>query len=422
VAINPWRGLKNLPRELWILCTALLVNRAGLMALPFLVLYLTRSLGIPPGRAALALIVYGAGALITAPLSGRLSDRVGAHGVLKWSLFLSGGILLLFPLARSFGAILATTFFWAILGEAGRPASFSIIADLVAPEQRKPAFALGRLALNLGTSVGPAVGGFLALISFHALFLVDGATSILAGAVLALAPWRASRQVQAQPADSIWNEPSELAREIEAEGGAPLPSPPARDLSVFVNPRLAYFLAALLPVHLVIFQLLSALPLFLVRHLGLPEAVYGLVFTVNTLMIVLIEVPLNTAMAHWPHRWALALGALLYGAGYGALAFTSHTAGVAATVVVWTFGEMILLPGSAAYIAEIAPAEKRGQYMGFYAMSFNLAFLLGPWIGAQILERSGPQVLWSITFLSGCVSALLMTRIHPTAATAAAGD
>lgn len=74
--MNPWRGLKNLPREVWILCAANLVNRAGTMVLPFLVLYLARNLGVPPGRAALALTLYGAGSLITAPLSGRLSTVV----------------------------------------------------------------------------------------------------------------------------------------------------------------------------------------------------------------------------------------------------------------------------------------------------------------------------------------------------------
>lgn len=414
--MNPWRGLKNLPREVWILCAANLVNRAGTMVLPFLVLYLARNLGVPPGRAALALTLYGAGSLITAPLSGRLSDRVGALRVMKLSLFLSGAILFAFPLAQSFGPVLVMTFLWAILSEAARPAGLAVMADLATPEKRKPAFALFRLAVNLGMSVGPAVGGFLALVSFHALFFVDGATSILAGVVLALAPWRASQGIPAQPAGPEWTEPEELAREIEAEGGAPLPpSSLARDLSVFIHPRLLYFLAAMIPAQLVIFQLLSTLPLFLVRHLGLPESVYGLVFTINTLMIVLIEVPLNTAMAHWPHRWALALGALLYAVGYGSLAFATRAASVAATVVVWTFGEMILLPGSAAYAAEIAPAEKRGQYMGLYTMSFSVAFLLGPWIGAQILERFGAQALWSAALLSGCVSAFMMTRIHSAA-------
>ena len=50
--MNPWRGLGRLPRELWVLFIATLVNRAGTMALPFLTLYVTRGLGLTAGRAA----------------------------------------------------------------------------------------------------------------------------------------------------------------------------------------------------------------------------------------------------------------------------------------------------------------------------------------------------------------------------------
>jgi MFS family permease len=79
--------------------------------------------------------------------------------------------------------------------------------------------------------------------------------------------------------------------------------------------------------------------------------------------------------------------------------------------VVWTFGEMILLPGSAAYAAEIAPEGRRGEYMGVYTMSFSIAFSLGPWLGASILQSWGPHALWGTAFVSGCISTLLMSRI-----------
>jgi predicted MFS family arabinose efflux permease len=118
--MNPWRGLKDLPREVWLLSAATLVNRAGTMVLPFLVLYLTRTLGITPAHAALSLTVYGIAALITMPVAGRLTDIVGPIAVIKTSLFLSGVLLFLFPLAHSFPTILAITFLFAILNESVR--------------------------------------------------------------------------------------------------------------------------------------------------------------------------------------------------------------------------------------------------------------------------------------------------------------
>lgn len=413
--MNPWRDLKNLPREIWILCAATLVNRAGTMVLPFLVLYLTRTLHIAPARAALSLTVYGAAALMAMPVAGRLTDMVGPLAVMKTCLFLSGALLLLFPLAHGFATILVVTFLFAILNESVRPPSFAIISDLVAPPQRRAAFALSRLAVNLGMSVGPALGGVLALISFRWLFWVDGITSMLAGLVLVLARWPAKEKLP--PREPEWEDARELGREIEAEGIDLLPpAHPAADLRAFRNRRMLYFLAALIPAQFVFFQLTSTVPLFLVHNLGLPEAIYGTIFTLNTLMIVAIEVPLNTAMAHWSHRSTLMLGAFLYALGFGSYAFLTRPAEIYGAVVLWTFGEMILLPGSAAYAAEIAPAGRRGEYMGLYTMSFSIAFSLGPWMGANVLDRWGPHALWGGVFISGCISALLMSRIGTGAA------
>src|ERR1700684_1541189 len=184
IPMNPWRGLRELPREIWILFAATLVNRCGTMVLPFLVLYLTRVLAISISHAALALTVYGIAALLTMPIAGRLSERLGSLFVMRCSLLLSGFVLFLFPLAHSFASILAITFVFAILNESVRPPSLALVSDLVTPEQRQQAFALSRLSVNLGMSLGPAIGGILAVYSFRFLFFADGATSILAGLVL----------------------------------------------------------------------------------------------------------------------------------------------------------------------------------------------------------------------------------------------
>src|SRR6202167_6518971 len=210
--MNPWRGLKYLPREMWILSAATLVNRSGTMVLAFLVLYVTHTLGVPPARAALALMVYGVSALLAMPLAGILSDRVGPLPVMKASLFLTGFLLLLFPLAKSYSTIMLMTFAFAVLNESVRPASLSMVSDLVPPAQRKSAFALSRLAANLGMSVGPAIGGILAGYSFRWLFLVDGATSLLAGAVLGLAAMR--HWTRKKTTEPQWADAADLRRAI----------------------------------------------------------------------------------------------------------------------------------------------------------------------------------------------------------------
>ena len=396
---NPWRGLGGLPREIWVLSLATLVNRMGSMVLPFFVLYLTRAAGFTTGQAGFFVLLYGAGALVAAPLAGRLSDLLGPILVMRVSLLVSGAVLLAFPLARSTVSVGAMTVLLAMTAESYRPANLTIFGDLVRPELRKAAFAVNRLAINLGMSVGPALGGFLATVSFRWLFLVDGATSLAAGAILVLSRFPPR--------------PHLPSSDLEVEALADRARPPGghRDR------RLLLFLAAMFPVNVVFFQHISSMPLFLVQDLRLSPATYGLLFTVNTLMIVFLEVPVNLRTAHWPHRVTLAAGALLCGLGFGALAVAWDVWSVAATVAVWTFGEMLLFPGMADYLTAIAPPRRRGEYMGLSQMTIGFAFLVGPWSGLQLLARFGGHVLWWTMLACGVASAgMLAAVVRPGAA------
>jgi predicted MFS family arabinose efflux permease len=391
--LNPWRGLGGLPREVWLLFATNLINRAGMMVLPFLVLYLTRELRFSLARAGSMLAVYGASAIVFGPIGGRLSDRIGALPVMRVSLISAGSVLLLFPLARSFAAVAAMTVLWSGCAEMFRPASLAAITHVVAPEQRRQAFALNRLAINLGMSIGPALGGFLATVSFRAMFTVDAVTTLIAGAVLALTPWRAFSGVNSEAAN----------RNAEHIGPA----------TILHDTRFLIFLGGVFMVGVVFFQHESALPLYLVQYLHLSPAFYGMLFTINTLLIVALEVPINTATAHWPNVRLLTIGCMLFAIGFGALALIASPGGVIATVVVWTFGEMLFFPAMSAHMAEIAPENRRGAYMGAYSMSLSIALTVGPWMGTQLLAVLGPVLIWLVMFALGALAALLMVFSVP---------
>jgi MFS family permease len=176
----------------------------------------------------------------------------------------------------------------------------------------------------------------------------------------------------------------------------------------------------------VFFQHESALPLFLVQYLRQSPAFYGMLFTINTLLIVALEVPLNGATAHWSNIRSIIIGCMLFAIGFGALGVISSASGVIATVVVWTFGEMMLFPALSAHMAEIAPENRRGAYMGAYSMSMSIALTVGPWLGTQLLSALGPVTVWSVMFALGALAAVLMAfaapRAHPPTAAAAAGS
>jgi predicted MFS family arabinose efflux permease len=381
--MTSWRALGALPREIWWLAAVTLANRAGTMALPFLILYLTNRMGLAPERAGLLLAVYGVGSIVSAPVAGRLSDRLGPKRMMVGSLALSAAILFCYPLVESFGALAALTLAWSLAADAFPPVSLALTSELAPTDQRKMAFALNRLAANLGLSIGPAVGGLLATVSFAWLFVVDGATSLAAAALLALAPI-----------------PS---RRLETEA-------PDRRLSshALADSRLTLLLIGVFAVAVVYYQTMSTLPLHFSRNLGFTEATIGLLFAFSTLLIVLFEVPVNVRTAHWPHRRTFLLGGLLVGAGFGGTGFVTSPLGVAVTFAVWTAGELALFPAFSAFVADISPEAKRGEYMGLYLLAFNAAFAVGPWLGTQILAGAGPTALWTACLAGGLLATAVL--------------
>jgi MFS family permease len=94
------------------------------------------------------------------------------------------------------------------------------------------------------------------------------------------------------------------------------------------------------------------------------------------------------------------------------MAFARDAWTLAATVIVWTFGEMLFFPASAAYATDIAPDERRGEYSGLYTMVFSVAFAIGPWAGTVVLERLGARTLWGGTFVLGLIAAAMFLRLR----------
>ncbi len=389
---HPWTGLKNIPRNIWMISSATLINRAGTMVLPFVALYARQELNVSTGDAGLVLAFYGIGALISSPFSGKLSDKIGSLKLMTISLISTGFFLFLYSVVTDFKAFLGLSFVWAILNEAFRPASMSFISSEITPARRKTAFALNRLAINLGMSIGPVVGGILSTINFSLLFYVDGITSLAAGSFLIFTHWDVHKPLEKS---IIVEDQVEITNKV----------------SVLKNKKFLYFLLAFIPVQIVFFQHIGALPLHIVNGLGFSNAVFGYLIAINTVLIIFVEVPLNDAMRSWAHWKSLGLGSLLSGIGFGLLAFAQDISPIILLIIIWTFGEMILFPASGDYVASISPEKQRGEYMGYFQMSFSFSFMVGPWLGAEVLEQFGSLNLWLGCFALGLISTLMMLNL-----------
>ncbi len=364
------RAFSGLPKPVWILAFVAFVNRSGTMVVPFLVLYLTEARGYSATAAGRMLALYGLGAILGTYLGGWLSDKVGTRRVLLSSLWSGAGAFLLLGFLRARWAIACAAFFLSLVSEAFRPALATATAESSPPGERGRAFALNRLAVNIGMSFGPAAGGFLAQINYSWLFIVDGATSFLAG-------WVLLRSFSKLPAP-----PAPHARK-QVAGNSPWSDGPFVALIVLMT---LY--------GLVFFQLLGAFPLTLRDRFGLSPAWIGISLAVNTVSITFFEMLLVHSLRRRDPYKVIGLGSFLLCLGFALLPFGTGRAYVIFTVLVWTVGEMLSLAIVSGVVAERAGGSNQGRFMGAFALSFAVAFVAAPILGTWAYQHYGPEILW----------------------------
>lgn len=404
------RAYSGLPHRAWVLFAVNLINYSGSMVFFFLTLYLTRELGLSPVGAGRALSVYGVGSLIGAYVGGWLADRIGSITIQKAGLFACGGFLIALGQARSIWGLLPLLFGLALFNGMLFPANATSMSLVCPQELQVKGFALNRLAANLGATIGPAVGGFLAMHDYGLIFWADGLTSLVAATAFLLL-WKggrvSSRVEKGERGGRAVGSKTVVAEEAAAgagegqeEGSAAAPGHAAPAARRFSSPWLDVpflFLMLIYLVWSVIFiQLMSTYPLYMRNIYGLAENRIGQLFAVNTVLIVVLEMILMERIRKYPITRTINISFLLLGVGMGMIPLGRGFGFAAASAVLWTFGEMLSIPLFAALVAERAAEEAKGRYMGLFSLIFSLAFIVGPPAGTAIYEGFGGDAVWFI--------------------------
>ncbi|MBP7867197.1 MAG: MFS transporter [Acidobacteria bacterium] len=378
-------AFSGLPRDAWLIAAAEFVNRCGTMVLFFLVLYLKLRLGFSLPAAGTVLGAFGVGALAGAWLGGALCDRAGAVRVQVISLYAAGALFVLIGFLRDYTTLVSAVFLLGIFEEALHPAGATALVSACPPDLRTRAFALHRLAANAGVTVGPALGGVLAMVDYGLLFWVDGATCLAAGVLLqACFRGRTGRR----PAGGA-------AVDVPAAAAARTP---------WRDPAFLCLALLIFGVSVVFCQLFGTFPLFLREGYGFPESAIGRLIAVNTVLIILTEMALTKALERRAPLPLVAAGVFLVGLGFSLMPLGSGSLFAALTVAVWTVGEMLSMPFVMGWVANRAGEGAQGAYMGVTSFCFALGLTVAAPLGTWAYARLGPGPFWAAV---GALSALL---------------
>jgi len=382
----------GLSKEIWLLSLVTFVNRAGAMVLPFLSLYLVNEKGFSLPDVGIIMTCYGLGSVSGTWIGGKLTDSIGFYKVIIMSLFLGGIGFVFFQFLNSFYGICAGMFALIFIADAYRPAIFVACDAYSKPGNVTRGIALIRLAINLGFSIGPVIGGLIiARINYTSLFWIDGITCVIAAFMLFVL-LKPKKLAEAKPEEPLVK-----------EGGSP-----------YRNSNYLLLIVLMVLSGIMFVQYFSVLPIYYEKVHFLSEDLIGLLLFMNGMIIVFVEMPL----VGWLERIKVSKTmATFWGMVFLALSFIvlnlSAWSGVLVIgMILMTIGEMIGSPFSNALALEMSPKGRKGSYMGLYSMSFSVSHIFGHSGGMNMVDTYGFNTTWYVVFGVLIIVSIMTLRLH----------
>lgn len=363
------------------------------MVVPFLSLYLTKSLGFTLQDAAWIMSAFGAGSFFGSWLGGKLTDTIGFYKIMVFSLVVSGLMFIGLQFLTTFTEMALGVFVLVLFADMFRPAMFVALSAYSKPENKTRSVSLIRLAINLGFSAGPAIGGFIIVsMSYGGLFWVDGITCIIAGLLLL----NVLHPKKAKTLDNVVNE----------------------------NPKSAYkdgsyliFLVAMVLFSICFLQYFSTMPLYYKNVHFLSENNIGILLGLNGFLVFVLEMPVVKAFESGRHKQTtlIILGALFTAFSFLVLNLSSWVGILIIGMLLMSVGEILAFPFSNAFALKRAKRGNQGEYMALYSIAFAIAQTFGHNTSMQFVDRFGFEFTWyastGLMLMSVLILIILRTRM-----------
>jgi MFS family permease len=378
---------KRFPPGIWLMTLVDMFVTIGFsIALPFLALYLYNERGLPMSVVGVIFLVSGLCTAGTNMIGGMLSDRFGRRRlfivITTVSIFAYAAVAVLIGISAPVWLI-AVVYITArsIIGTIN-PTVMAIVADLAPKERLTETYAFIRVGGNIGFALGPALGGYLmTFLSYGWLLSISALTCLIVALLIIF-----------------------FLRESFAGGGEKVDL--RSTLAVARDHPFLVFIACSVLLVLSVAHLGSTLSVFAVDRMGFTTAQYGLLLTTNGIMVAVTQYPVAYVVSKFSKSTGLIMGSLFYVIGYLTLGWITSYRWAILSMIIITSGEVVFSPISSAVVAESAPSDKRGRYMGFFALSQTLGFSLSPLFGGVLLDifPTNNMALWGIIASVGLVA------------------
>ncbi|MGB2993097.1 MAG: MFS transporter [Paenisporosarcina sp.] len=347
---------------------------ASFMALPFLALYLSNTHGIHPVWIGLTIGLSPLTGTIGGFIGGYFSDRYGRKKIMLWTIFVWGLVYFGFSQASHIGVFMALNALNGLCRSFFEPASQAMMADLTSPQKRKRVFSLRYTAINIGASLGPLLGVYIAQFSTSLPFLLTGLMYLLYGGTLLLMLNRYSISLM-----------------------TPVRHLPLMDtlMVTWKDKTLLVFIIGGILINVGYSQIDSNLPQYIQQSFSDGVALFAKLVALNAILVIILQVPLSLLSERWPVLRVMILGSVFFAVGFVSFGFATTAIGMMIAMAIVTIGEIFIFPSTSVFIDQIAPEDRKGTYFG--AGQFrSIGNFTGPILGGWLLQDYGGNFLFSV--------------------------
>ncbi|NMF07969.1 MFS transporter [Clostridium beijerinckii] len=388
--INNYKGL---PKEMYVICFATLINRLGDFVVPFLALYLTQKIGMTAAATGVIVTLSSVVGIPASILGGKISDMFGRKKIYTYAQSIAAVTLIPCAFTKSVSitimCLLISTFFNGFV----RPAFQSMIQDILSKEERQAGFSLNYLAINAGVAIGPIIAGFLFNNLLPLLFLGDTLTSLIAVFLV----WKNIKETY--PVNS----------KLKVESKAEIAEKGNTFQMLWKRPALSLFLVLYMVYNFIYAQHKFSLPITLNAQFNNESAkLLGYIMSVNAVTVLVLTIFIGFITKRNHQLTNMAFTGILYAIGFGMIGYIDNFNFFVISTIIWTLGEILSSISSGVYVANNSPSNYRARLNAIMNLGRFLGTALSTFFSGAYIQVYGYKTLWFLIFFISIISGILM--------------
>jgi len=400
---NILKTYSGLPRSIYIVFFARIINSMGSFVHPFLTLFLTINLGLGAETVALFLMMAALASIPGSIIGGKLADHIGRKKIII--VFQGLAALCLIPCAFLGKSIIIPylLILSSLFGGAAQPPNSAMMADLTNTKNRKAAYSLLYLGINIGYSLGPLIAGFLYNHYLKILFLGDAATTIIS--LILVAVFVEETLPTKENTDDKVNTEFYNENERAQEGNL---------LSVLLKrPYLVAFATVSMIYSFMYSQFGFITPMQMRKLFSIDgPKLYGSIMAINGLVVVTMTTIIASLTKKLRPILNITLAGLFFSIGFGMLFFAKTFTVFIISTIVWTIGEILSATNSGVYIANHTPMSHRGRFNAVIPLITGTGFAIGPFMMSLFIRNREVNSAWLLVFFFGILASACMYLLY----------